>query len=142
MRLAVADEPYYKVSTIEIERAGPSYTVDTISELQAQIGDGNELYFILGWGSLAELPQWKEPARIIELCKLVAVPRPGYPRPDLRSLDTSIPGLSRSVTLLDKPEVDISASGIRERVARHLSISGLVPEAVERYIREQGLYTK
>ncbi len=140
VRLAVADKPYYKVSTMEIEREGPSYTVDTMGELRAQIGVGNELYFILGWSSLAELPQWKEPARIIRLCKLIAVPRPGYPRPDLRSLDTSIPGLSRSVTLLDKPEVDISASDIRDRVAQGQSISGLVPEAVEGYIEEHKLY--
>jgi len=142
VRLAVADKPYYKVSTMEIDRAGPSYTVDTMGELRAKIGAGDELFFILGWSSLAELPQWKEPARIIELCKLVAVPRPGYLRPDLRSLETSIPGLGQRVTILDKPEVDISASDIRERVAKGLSISGLVPEAVERYIREKGLYTK
>jgi len=140
VRLAVADKPYYKVSTMEIEREGPSYTVDTIGELRAKIGAGDELFFILGWSSLAELPQWKEPARIIELCKLVAVPRPGYPRPDLRSLDTSIPGLSRSVIILDKPEVDISASDIRDRVARGLSIHHLVPEPVERYIGEHRLY--
>ncbi len=140
VRLAVTDKPYYKVSTMEIERAGPSYTVDTMGELRAQIGAGDELFFILGWSSLAELPQWKEPARIIELCKLVAVPRPGHPRPDLRSLETSIPGLSQSVILLEKPEVDISASDIRDRVARGLPISGLVPEVVERYIVEHKLY--
>ena len=140
MRLAIADKPYYSLSTIEIEREGPSYTFDTLAELWARLEAGDELYFIVGWDSLAELPQWKEAARIIRLCKLVAVPRPGYPHPDLELLEASIPGLSERVIILDKPEVDISASEIRERVAKGLSISGLVTEAVERYIREEGLY--
>ncbi len=140
VRLAIADKAYCKVSTMEVDRGGPSYTVDTMSELRGQIGDGEELYFILGWDSLGEIPQWKEPLRIIKMCRLVAVPRPGYPRPDLESLEASIPGLSQRVIILDKPEIDISASEIRERVARGLSINGLVPEAVERYIGEEGLY--
>jgi len=140
VRLAIADRAYCKISTMEIDRGGPSYTVDTMAELKNQRGDEDELFFILGWDSLAELPEWRQPADIIKLCKLVAVPRPGYPRPDLSDLEKSIPGLSERVTVLDKPEVDISASEIRERVARGESISGLVPEAVERYISEKGLY--
>ncbi len=140
VRLAIADKPYCKLSTIEIERAGPSYTVDTLFELRSKLASGDELFFILGWGSLAEIPRWKEPARIIELCQLVSAPRLGYPRPDLESLERSVPGLSQRVMILDKPEIDVSASEIRERVAKGLPISELVPEAVERYIREQGLY--
>jgi len=140
VRLAIADRPYYKLSTMEIDREGPSYTVDTMSELKNQRADEDELFFILGWDSLAELPEWREPERIIRLCQLVAVPRPGYPRPDLKVLESSIPGLNERVTVLDKPTVDISASDIRERVAKGLSISGLVPDAVARYIRENGLY--
>ena len=57
VRLAIADKPYFKISTVEIERAGPSYTVDTIADLRGQIGAEDELFLILGWGSLAELPQ-------------------------------------------------------------------------------------
>ncbi len=64
VRLAIADKPYFKLSTMEIERAGPSYTVDTIAELQGQIDAGDELFFILGWDSLAQLPQWHEPSRL------------------------------------------------------------------------------
>ncbi len=140
VRLAIADKPYFKLSTVEIERAGPSYAVDTIAELQGQLGAGNELFFILGWDSLAELPQWREPTRLIKMCRLVVVPRPGYPVPDLNSLEAVIPGLSQRVMQIDKPEIDISAGEIRNRVAQGLSISHLVPEPVERYIKEHGLY--
>lgn len=140
VRLAIADKPYLKLSTVEIERPGATYTVDTMAELQAQLGAENDLFFILGWSSLAELPQWKEPSRLITLCHLVAVPRPGYPRPDLKALEARIPGLSQRVILMDKPEIDISASEIRDRVARGLSITHLVPEPVASYIKEQKLY--
>ena len=142
VRLAIGDKPYFKLSTTEIERAGPSYTVDTIAELKGQLGAEDELFFILGWDCLAELPKWREPSRLIAMCRLVAVPRVGSPAPDLNSLEASIPGLVERVILLDKPRVDISASEIRDRVARGLSIEHLVPEPIARYIGEQGLYTK
>ncbi len=141
VRLAIDDKPYFKLSTIEVERSGPSYAVDTIAELKGQLGAGDELFFILGWGSLAELPEWREPSRLITMCRLVTVPRVGFPAPDLDSLETSIPGLADRVILLGEPRVDISASEIRGRVNRGLPIDHLVPEPVERYIREQGLYT-
>jgi len=141
VRLAIGDKPYFKLSTIEIERGGPSYTVDTIAELEGQLGAGSELFFILGWDNLAELSKWREPSRLIKLCYLVAVPRVGYSLPDLNSLEAAIPGLAQRVTMLDTPLIDISASEIRNRVAQGLSIEHLVPEPVDRYIREQGLYT-
>lgn len=140
VRLAIADKPYFKLSAMEIERAGPTYTVDTIAELKAQLGTGDELFFILGWDNLAELPQWQQPSRLITMCRLVAVPRPGYPLPDLKALEASIPGLSQRVTLMDKPEIDISASAIRDRVTQGLSIRHLVPEPVDEYIRQHKLY--
>jgi len=140
LRLAIADKPYFKLSSIEIERTGPSFTVDTIAELRGQLGSEDELFFIFGWDSLAELPQWREPSRLIKMCYLVAVPRPGYPRPKLKALEVIIRGLSQRVMLMKEPEIDISASAIRERVARGLSIRHLVPEPVNRYIKEHGLY--
>ncbi len=140
LRLAIADKPYFKLSTIEIERTGPSYTIDTVTELRDKLGSEDELFFILGWDSLAELPQWREPSRLIKMCYLVAVPRPGYPRPKLKTLEVIIRGLSQRVMLMKKPEIDISASAIRERVARGLSIRHLVPEPVNRYIKEHKLY--
>jgi nicotinate-nucleotide adenylyltransferase len=141
VRLAIAGKPNFKLSTIEIDRAGPTYTVDTIDELRRQLGSGHELFFILGWDNLTQLPQWQEPSRLIKLCCLVAVPRVGYPDIDLSSLDAVIPGLSQRVILLDSPRVDINASEIRQRVGQGLSIHYLVPEPVERYIREHKLYS-
>ncbi len=140
VRLAIADKPYFKLSTMEIERADPTYTVDTIAELKARLGTGEELCFILGWDNLAELPQWRQPSRLITMCRLVVVPRPGYPLPDLKALEASIPELSQRVTLMDKPEIGISSSAIRDRVARGLSIRCLVAEPVDRYIKEHKLY--
>ena len=141
LRLAVAGKPYLKVSTIELERPGPTYTLDTLVELKKQYGDKAEIYFILGWDSLAQLPEWHRPERIIEECYLVAVPRPGFPRPDLGVLEKDIPGITGKVIFADKPEMDISASGIREMVADGKAITHLVPESVEKYIRENRLYT-
>lgn len=139
VRLAIADKPYFKLSPLEIERAGPSYTVDTIAELKRQCAD-DELFFILGWDNFAQLPQWWESARLITMCQLVVVPRPGYPAPNLERLEAMIPGLSRKVILMDKPEIDISAEEIRRRVAQGLSINHLVPEPVDRYIKQHQLY--
>lgn len=138
--LAIAGKPYFKLSTVDIDRPGPSYSVDTLADLQAQLGSQNEFFFILGWDSFAELPQWQTPSRLVGLCRLVVVPRPGCPRPALNALEALIPGLSERVTLMDRPEIDISASEIRRRVAHGLSISHLVPEAVNTYIRQHKLY--
>jgi len=142
VRLAIAGKPNFKLSTIEIDRPGPTYTVDTMAELRRQLGSGHELFFILGWDNLTQLPQWQEPSRLIKLCCLVAVPRVGYPELDLNSLDAVIPGLSQRVILLDSPRVDINASEIRQRVGQGLSIHYLVPEPVERYIKQHRLYVK
>jgi len=110
VRLAIDDKPYFRLSTIEIERSGPSYTVDTIAELKGQVDVGDELFFILGWDCLAKLPKWREPSRLVGMCRLVAVPRVGSSSPDLDSLEAAVPGLKGRVVLLDKPRVDVSAS--------------------------------
>ncbi len=141
VRLALADKPYFKLSTMELKRAGPSYMVDTIAKLQPKLEAGDELFLILGWDSLARLPEWQEPSRLVEMCYLVAVPRPGFPAPNVKAMEALVPGISQRVMLLKKPVIDISASVIRDRVARGLSIHHLVPEAVNRYIKEHGLYT-
>jgi len=142
VRLAIAGKPYFKLSTMEIDRPGPTYTVDTIAELRHELGSGHELFFILGWDNLIQLPEWQEPSRLVKLCRLVAVPRVGYPSPELESLDAAIPGLSQRVFLLDSPQIDINASVIRQRVGQGLSIHHLVPEPVERYIKQHRLYKR
>jgi nicotinate-nucleotide adenylyltransferase len=142
VRLALAGKPSFKLSTMEIDRPGPTYTVDTIDELKRQLGSEDELFFILGWDDLNQLPQWHDPSRLIKLCRLVAVPRVDYPSPDLESLDAVIPGLSQRVILLDSPRIDINASEIRRWVGQGLSIHHLVPESVERYIKQHKLYLK
>ena len=140
VRLAIADRPYFKLSTIEVNRDGPTYSVDTLAELRGQVSAEDGLFFILGWDSLEQLPRWRQPSWLIKMCYLVAVPRPGYSFPDLSSLEAVIPGLSRRLTLLDRPEVDISATDIKNRVAQGLSIRHLVPEPVIEYIRQHELY--
>ena len=140
VHLAIAGRSYFRLSTIEVERAGPTYTVDTITQLRAQAGGNDELFLILGWDNMMELPQWHEPARLIKLCCIVVVPRPGYPEPDLEALAKVLPGIARQVIMLARPEIDVSASEIRERVAQGKSIRRMVPVAVERYIREHKLY--
>jgi nicotinate-nucleotide adenylyltransferase len=141
VHLAISGRPYYKLSTIEVERPGPSCSVDTVATLRGQLGKEGELYFVLGQDNLAELPRWREPERLVKLCRLVAVPRPGQPLPDLEALEALVPGLAESLIRLEAPHIDISASDIRERVSRRLPIRHLVPEAVASYIEEQGLYT-
>jgi nicotinate-nucleotide adenylyltransferase len=142
VRLALADQPHFNISTMEVERAGPTYTVDTITELHAGLGVGDDLFFILGWDSLAELPRWREPSRLITLCKLAVIPRPGYARPNHEALEKLVRGISQRVVFIDKPEMYISASEIRNRVTCGLSIRHLVPEPVDKYIREHKLYLK
>lgn len=140
LHLAVARKPYLKISTVEIERPGPSYTVDTIAELKHRYSGDDEIYFILGWDSLEQLAGWREPSRLIRMCYLVVVPRPGSPPPNMESLEASIPGISQRLVFLERPNVDISSSAIRELAVRSAPINNLVPGSVAGYIREHNLY--
>ncbi len=138
VRRAIADNPHFKLCTIEAERPGPSYTVDTVMMLREQLGSEVGLFFILGRDTLAELPSWKEPKKLVQLCRLVVAPRLGSK--DLQHLETEIPGLLGKVVQLDMPVIGISSSGIRQRVAQGLPIRYLVPAGVEKYISEQKIY--
>jgi nicotinate-nucleotide adenylyltransferase len=138
VRRAIAGNPHFKLCTLEIERPSPSYTVDTLTILQKQLGSGASLFFILGRDTLAELPLWKEPQKVIRLCRLVVPPRLGSR--DLKHLNAAIPGLLDKVIQLDMPVIGISSSEIRQRIAQGLSIRYLVPHGVERYITEQRIY--
>ncbi len=140
--LAIAGKAHFEQSTVEVNRPGPSYSVDTVAALRKDFGDEAQIYFLVGWDSLAELPQWHQPQRLVKLCKLVAITRPDFSRPDLKSLESSVPGITKSVVWLDIKPVDISSSDIRDRAAHGSSIKGLVPGKVEKYIKENGLYRK
>ena len=138
VRRAISDNPYFKLSTLEVDRPGPSYTVDTLTLLQDQLGSEASFFFILGRDTLAELPLWKEPRKVVQLCRLVVPPRLGSR--DLRHLEQAIPGLLERVIQLDMPVIGISSSEIRQRIARGLPIRYLVPPEVEKYIAEHRLY--
>ena len=140
LRLAVDGIPWIKVSTMEIERPGPSYTADTMTALREQRGSGDDIYFIIGWDSLEHLPEWREPQRIISACFLAAVPRPGISRPDVRALEKRLPGITERVVFLDKPLVDISSSSVREKAAQGDPIDEIVPGPVADYIKKHKLY--
>ena len=141
IKLAIAPNHHFGVSTVDLERVGPSYTVHTLPALRRELGEEAAFYFILGVDALAGLPSWKEPEGVVEACKLVAARRPGSGALDLESLERSIPGISSSIMLLDNTLMDISSTAIRERMARGLPVTDLVPEAVARYIGEKGLYS-
>ena len=140
IRLAIAPNAFFRASTVDLERPGPSYTVDTLADLKRELGQEGNLYFILGLDALAGLPTWKEPQKIVELCYLVAARRAEAMDVDMDSLKRSIPSISSRVIILDNPLIDISSSEIRQRVAEGKSIHEMVPDAVERYIREKRLY--
>ena len=140
VRLAIISNDHFRLSLIEVERPGPSYSVDTVEQLQRELGQAADLYFIMGMDALFDLPNWKEPERLSQLCTLVVMARPGYDRSGLKALDVQVAGLSERLLLLEAPLLDISSSDIRHRVAQGLPIRYLVPDDVERYIREHGLY--
>jgi nicotinate-nucleotide adenylyltransferase len=138
VRRAIADNLHFKLCTLEVERPGPSYTVDTLTMLRKQLGSEASFFFILGRDTLAELPLWKEPEKLVQLCRLVVAPRLGSK--DLKHLETAIPGLLDQVIQLDMPVIGISSSGIRQRIAQGLPIHYLVPAEVEKYITEHKIY--
>ena len=138
VRRAIADNPHFKLCTLEVGRPGPSYTVDTLTMLRKQLGSEASLFFILGRDTLAELPLWKEPEKLVQLCRLVVAPRLGSK--DLKHLETAIPGLLDKVIQLDMPVIGISSAEIRQRITQGLTIRYLVPAEVEKYITEQKIY--
>lgn len=136
LRLAIAGNPAFAVSDVEVTRVGPSYTAETLKAL-AKEHTGAELFFLLGEDALADLPNWYQPRRILQLATLAVARRPGGPA---EAGDEAPRGLSAGLVRLEMPRIDISASALRARVRDGLSVRYLVPEAVEAYIREHGLY--
>lgn len=130
----------FKVSSIEVDRPGPSYTVETLTALREGDAKGDSLFFILGMDSLETLHRWHQAERLFELCTLVGVSRPDHQDFDLASLDRIRPGASSGVTIIDGPNIGISGAEIRRRVSQVLPITYWVPRAVEKYIHENHIY--
>ncbi|MGI6412975.1 MAG: nicotinate-nucleotide adenylyltransferase [Syntrophomonadaceae bacterium] len=133
VEIAVKDNPFFEVSTIELHRLGTSYTIDTVECLLTEDPD-LDLHLIIGLDSYLSLDTWKEYRRLSALCRLVVVNRPGYnvskdlSRSEPHAISVSIPGM------------EISSSNIRYRVAKGMPIRYLLPDGVAEYIRNRGLY--
>lgn len=143
VELAIDGDERFGLLTTELDREGPSYTADTLRLLREQWGASTALTLILGWDMLAYLPQWHDPAGVIaSVDQIAAVHRPGFDvQPEeLDRLELLLPGLAQRLVVLPAPQLDIAATSLRERVASSLPIRYLVPDAVRRYIEEQGLY--
>lgn len=141
--LAIADESRFQMSRIELDRPGPSFAVDTLEALHAEAraaGRVADFTFILSAEAVADLPSWREPRRLLSLCRLAVVPRAGRPRLPAGWAGRRFPGLEGRFVFLDGPDLAVSASEIRERVRLGRSIRYLVPDAVIAYIGDHHLY--
>lgn len=139
LRLAIAPHPNFVLSRVDVDREGPTYTVDTLRLLQQQLDADADWYFIMGMDSLANLPMWHTPERLIQLCKLAVFRRPGF-EANLDELERALPDLRARVEFIPAPRLEIAASDLQRRVRAGLSIAHLVPDAVAAYIAEHRLY--
>lgn len=139
-RLAVADNPLFAVSDMEVRRDGPTYTADTLEELRGDMGEGVEFYFILGIDALNEFHRWRRPCDVLDVATIVGVTRPGAETVDRAALDSIREGASDEVVIVDGPRIDVSAADIRRRVSEGLSVRGIIPQAVEDYAKRHVLY--
>ena len=137
-RLAIQDNPHFSVSDMEIRREGPSYTIDTLSELRRTRPDA-DLFVILGIDALREIDRWRNPRRLFQMATVVGMARPGASL-DASVLNAAIPGASDRLRLIPGSLIDISGTDIRRRVAIGASIRYRVPPAVAQYIRAHNLY--
>ena len=137
-RLAAAGTAGVEVSDIELRRPGPSYTVDTLAELQAEHPDA-ELFLVLGWDAAREIRSWHQPGRVLELARLIVVNRPGLPAPTAGDLKAA--GLDpERVILCAVTTPDINATHVRRILAEGGHLDGLLSPEVARYLAERGLY--
>jgi nicotinate-nucleotide adenylyltransferase len=155
VRLAVAKNPRFKVSTVEISRPGVSYSIDTVRHFAKRKRQGDSLFFIIGLDAFREIGSWKDFAEIFPLCDFIVTSRPGSKDSDpLRGTGVAVKKLfcydfrrrnyrhrsGSRIFFIKLTDIAISASEIRERVKEGQSIRYLVPSRVETYIKKQGLY--
>lgn len=136
--LACADHPRFFVSRLELDRPGPSYSVDTVRQIKAELGPGAQVYFLVGMDAAFELPTWHHPEELLAEAIVVAAPRPGC---DQAALVEALGETQASrIKVLPMPLFGHSSTEIRKRVREGRSVRYLLPPPVEAYIRKQGLY--
>ncbi len=144
VQLAIASNPHFLISRIEVDRSGPSYLVDTLRQLHQKYGKEVELSFIIGGDSLELFETWYDPEGILtQLNHLIVVRRPGYVENIAynKQLEDRLPGITRRLLTVEVPQMDISSTDLRRRVREGFPIKYQVPEAVEAYIKQHGLYS-
>lgn len=137
---AIAGNPGFTVSTAELDRPAPSFTVDTLAEIAAAGSGPDTLWLIVSSEAVAGLPRWREPSRILDLARLAVVPRGGHDPLGEAWAAATFPGREDRFTFLDGPLLPISGSVVRRRAAAGRSVRYLVPEPVARYIQTNHLY--
>jgi nicotinate-nucleotide adenylyltransferase len=135
--IATAGNPRFAVSRIEVDRKGPTYTVETLQQLLREADGEVELFFITGADAMLEILQWKDPGEVLALAHVIAATRPGF---DLARFEADARTSHPRVSVMDIPALAISSTDIRRRVAEGQPIRYLVPEGVESYIQKSGLY--
>jgi nicotinate-nucleotide adenylyltransferase len=140
VQLAIADNPHFTLSFAELDRAGATYTVDTLRLLNKTHSD-TDFYFIMGADSLFHFESWKEPEEIVRLCHILAAQRTAQVTSDIESqMDYLMGKYDADIHLLQTPNLDISSHAIRKRVRNGSSIKYLLPDCVAQYIKEHRLY--
>ena len=137
-RLAAADDSRFSVSSLEVEREGPSYTYETLELLANQRGD-SELVFVMGADAAVGLESWREPDRVVGLARIAVARRAGVSDSEVAAVMRSL-GAAERVTMLEMPQFGVSSSAVRERAAAGRPLRYLVPEPVARFIEEKGIY--
>ena len=139
-RRAVAGDPRFEVSRAEADRPGPSFTVDTLRGLNDGANPEDELTFIVGGDQAHGFPEWRDPETILELAALAVAERDDVTREAITERLSGLRGAAERVRFFAMPRVDVSSSLIRSRVAAGRPVRWLVPDGVDAYIREAGLY--
>jgi nicotinate-nucleotide adenylyltransferase len=135
--IATSSNPRFWVSRIEIEREGPTYTIDTLQEIREQSEEDVDLFFITGADAILEIFQWKDPEEVLQLAHFIAATRPGY---DVARFEREAPTSHPNISVLNVPALAISSSDVRQRVREGRPIRYLVPEGVQTYIEKRRLY--